>query len=565
MLTELSIKNFAIIDDLRIRFSGGFTVITGETGAGKSILVNAVNLLLGSRATPGMVRTGAASAELEALFSLEPGTNFCQSLEEMGHDCQDGLLIQRTISDKDRHRIYINGRIATMQMLSQVTEKLASISGQHAHQRLLKEDEHLNLLDHFAGLWPLRQEVAGLHARITALGRELSQARALVQSAGQRRELLEFQAREIESAAILPNEDVDLEQEKMRLKNARLLAQTGHECLEELSLGENSVVSRLGVAAKKLDAAAAKDPALAPQVQSVREALYQAEDAASELGAYLGRLHEDQGRLEAVEERLYFLSVLKRKYGGTLESIAERAKAIKQELSGLETQSGSVENLEAEQAALAQAIREKAQSLSRQRAQAAGAFSEAVAAQLQGLGMAGTRFSVNLFPLPLPQDLQSPLAVGNAGVDATGMDHAVFLIAPNVGESLKPLKETASGGELSRVVLALKAILAGTDCVETVIFDEVDAGIGGAVAHSVGEKLFSLAKTHQVVCITHLPQIARFADQHFRIEKKVVQGRTISSVLPLEGENRVEEIARMLGGGPVTPTSRKHAAELLGL
>ncbi len=565
MLAELSIKNFAIIDDLRIRFSGGLTAITGETGAGKSILIHAVNLLLGSRATSRMIRTGARSAELEALFYIRPDAPFAADLAQGGIDISDSLLIQRTISATDRHRIHINGRLATLDMLSSITEKLASISGQHAHQKLLNEEEHLNILDQYAGTMALREETAGLHRDILGSLAEKKSLETLKKNAQERKQLLVFQKEEITAASIMENEDLELEKEISRLKNALTLQQTAYECEQSLYGAQGAAAEILGQAAKRVASAALLDPDMEQLAQDLESAQYQVEDIAAGLRDYLGHISMDQERLEDREERLYLLASLKRKYGNTLEAVLEYHSGIDSELAKIENREDALKSLDDKLVRASVAIRKKAALLSKNRKKAARAFSKTVAAQLHALGMEDTRFSVEFSSVPAHKDPDHPLNLNDAGIDETGMDRAGFMIAPNVGEKEKPLKEIASGGELSRVVLAVKAILAETDSVETIIFDEVDAGVGGAVADSVGEKLAALSQAQQVVCITHLPQIARFSAHHLTITKQVSKGRAVSRVRTLDENERVDEIARMLSGGNVTETSRKHARELLAL
>ena len=563
MLAELSIKNFAIIDDLSVRFSEGLTAITGETGAGKSILINAVNLLLGARATPKMVRTGAPEAELEALFFVDPDSPAARFLEEQGHVPEEGLMVRRVISANNRHRVYLNGRLSTMAVLGEITSSLASISGQHAHQGLLKEDVHLLVLDQFAGLMPLREQVEALYNQTVEAVARLKRLEDSRDQDAKERDLLYFQKDEIEQAAIEPDEDQVLEVEKKRLRNAEMLQQTLSGAIEVLYGGDGAVVEQLGMILKGMTQAAEADPALEPFSAILEEKMFGLEDLASELRGHLETIQVDDQRLEEVEDRLDFLSRIKRKYGGSLEAVEAFYKDIEIRLTKLQSASGDAEEARALVKDLGARLASGARELSEKRAKASAGFSKAVTRELDSLGMSKTLFEVGLSFFPPPRNQDSALCVDGHGMEATGMDKAEFMIAPNVGEEPRPLKDIASGGELSRVVLALKAILAKTDDVKTVIFDEVDAGIGGAVADAVGEKLLALSASHQVICITHLPQIARFAVRHLNITKRVSGGRTQSMLTPLEGPARVDEIARMLAGGNITETSRKHALEML--
>ncbi len=563
MLAELSIKNFAIIDDLSVRFEDGLTAITGETGAGKSILINAVNLLLGARATPKMVRTGEDEAELQALFFVDGESDAARRMCDQGLNPEEGLAVRRIISTANRHKVYINGRISTMAALSEVTGSLASISGQHAHQGLLKEDVHLLVLDQYAGLMPLRDKVGGLFRRTVEATADLKKLRNLQARDARERELLHFQKEEINKAAVQPGEDADLEAEKTRLKNAEMLYQAVGGAVEELYGAQGAVIERLGGVAKELTKAREVDSALEPVCASLDEKRFGLEDAVSDMRAYLNTVQSDDRRLEEVEDRLDLLSTLKRKYGGSLEAVLEYGQDIDNRLERLENMTRDMEKAQSALKTASTVLGDTAQKLSAKRSAASERFSKSVAGELGSLGMDKTVFAVEITPLPPSGNGDGPLNVDGHGVEAHGMDRAAFLIAPNVGEEPRPLKDIASGGELSRVVLALKAILAKTDAVRTVIFDEVDAGIGGAVADSVGEKLLALSQSHQVICITHLPQIARFAARHLSITKEVSGGRTQSRVTPLDDLGRVDEIARMLAGENVTETSRQHAMELI--
>jgi DNA repair protein RecN (Recombination protein N) len=563
MLRELSIKNFAIIDDLRIRLEGGLTVMSGETGAGKSIIINAVNLLLGSRASAKLIRTGADTAELEAFFDIAPHSHVAATMLSQGYDPEDGLLVRRLISRNDRHRVYLNGHMATMQVLNTVTAELASISSQHAHQGLLKEDLHLDILDQYGGLMPLRADLTARHAAMLPRLRQLEALTTQQQRQNEQRELLRFQGREIEAAELEPDEDSTLEQERLRLRNTQTLLQTVGSCIEGLYAAEGALVEQLAAIREQLEQAAAIDPALDTPCTQVAEVGYQIEDVTEVLQRYLQQIESDDNRLEQVEDRLDMINRLKRKYGGSLESVLAKAAEIRTELEELENLE---DRIKAEEAFLAeqhdQLVRE-AEHLSTRRQEAARELAVRIVKELKALKMGSTQFEVVL--AGVPADSQTPPWMTHAGlrIDERGCDRATFYISPNVGEALKPLTAIASGGELSRVILALKAILADSGAVETVIFDEVDAGIGGGIAEVVGQKLKTLALHHQVICITHLPQIARFGDAHYKISKQVDDGRTITQIAPLDQAARLKEIARMLGGVKITAKTRAHARELL--
>jgi len=563
MLKELSIKNFTIIENLHICFSDGLTILSGETGAGKSIIINAVNLLLGSRASAKLIRTGVETAELEALFKITPESRVFKILDEQGGKASEELLIRRIISRGDRHKIYINGHLATIQMLNQATENLASISGQHAHQGLLKEDLQLMIIDQFGGLTPIRNKIYRLFHEIVPLIQKLRKLNNIRDRQAEHINLLEFQKKEILDASIKPGEDASLEQEKIRLKNGEELYSAVYSSIEDLYSAKGAVVERLVEVKKNLDKATAIDPELTPKAKELSEATFRIEDIAEELRTYLKIITIDDKRLEEVESRLDVLTRLKRKYGGTLKAVISHLETIDQELSGIENISGQINDIETKLLELHRKLSGLSLDLSSKRSKTAKLLAKKVEKELASLRMSGTKFKISLQTIPANDNSDPHLVVKGNTINETGIDQANFLIAPNVGEDLKPMASIASGGELSRIVLALKAILAEKGSVETLVFDEVDAGIGGSVAEAVGRKLSKLARYHQIICITHLPQIAKFSDNHFRITKKVSQGRTITSINPLNEKDRIKEIARMLGGMEITKTTLEYAREML--
>jgi DNA repair protein RecN (Recombination protein N) len=563
MLQEIAIRNFAIIDDLRISFSGGLTILSGETGAGKSIIINAVNLLLGSRASSKLIRSGESFAELEALFHVKPGSSVSKVLLDQGFEAAEDLVLRRVISNKDRHKIYVNGRLSTIQVLTALTENLASISGQHEHQGLLKEDQHLLILDQFAGLMQLRAKVYRSFHEIVPLIQSLKALKASKQRQAEHAALLEFQIKEISEAAFIPGEDADLEREKARLKNIEMLYSTVHNGIEELYGAQGSISDRLAAAKKDLDKACEIDTDLAPLAGDIAALSFRLEDITGAMRSYLSGLQIDDGRLEVVEERLDFLNRLKRKYGGSLDVVAARLQTIERELSEAEHLADRIAETEQAISVKYTALVSSAEKLSEKRNIASAFLAEEMEKELSGLRMPETKFKIRVQSVPAEKHTDPQLMSDGKAILETGMDRAAFLISPNVGEELKPLAFIASGGELSRIVLALKAILAVTESTETLIFDEVDAGIGGGTAEVVGKKLSSLAKYHQIICITHLPQIAKYGNQHYKITKHVLNGRTTTKIHPLEKDDRVEEIARMLGGDKITRATREHAVEIM--
>ena len=563
MLQELAIKNFAIIEDLRIVLQPGLTIFSGETGAGKSIIINAVNLLLGGRASAKLIRTGADSAELEALFQVSADSAAGRAMAQCGYAAADGLVVRRIISRDESNRIYINGSLATVGVLNALTGHLASISGQHAHQTLLREDQHLLILDRFGALMDLRQAAAEGYQRLLPLlerGRELEAQKA---RQAEKIALLGFQRSEIEAARIAPDEDAALDLERRRLRHAETLMQALGGGIDVLYGADGSALEQVAAVGKELSRAAAIDPALAPLAQRLEEIGVLIEDVAGEMRTCLGAIQVDERRLEQVEDRLEALRRLKKKYGPSLQHVLDYLETIAGEMDGIAHLDDA---LAANRDAIKDAARRLADDcrrLSAARTAAAAALAARVETALGSLRMEGTRFAVALEQVPAGPRTDPHLVVDGAAAGEAGIDQATFLMTPNVGEALKPLAAIASGGELSRVVLALKAILAATDAVETVVFDEVDAGIGGAVAEVVGRKLRDLSRHHQLICITHLPQIARFGDHHFCIAKTVIGGRTRTTIAALDPSGRIEEMARMLGGETITDQTLAHARELL--
>jgi DNA repair protein RecN (Recombination protein N) len=563
MLRELAIQNFALIEDIQIRLGPGLTVFSGETGAGKTIIVQAIGLVLGGRADSQMIRTGAETAQVSAFFEIDPRGPAAAAMAQQGLDPSDGLALRRVISRSERTRNYLNGSVATAAMLSAITGHLAGISGQHGHQRLLRQDEHLLLLDRFGNLMDLRAQVGDAYHHVTPVLQNLANLRRRQEVQSQEQALLAFQRDEIREANLVTGEDEALEAERLRLRHGESLFQSAHDALENLYGQRGAVLEHLAAVEKRLNQAARMDPFLAGIGQGLHQAGILIDEAAAGLRDYLKGLQIDGQDLEQVEKRLDRINKLKRKYGGSLEAVLAHLAAVSAELDDVENISDRIRATEKNLDGLHANLAALADRLSKARRQAADRLARQVEGELADLKMAKTRFQVALSARAAGPEHPLVLQVHGNVISETGLDKAAFLIAPNVGEALKPLAAIASGGELSRVVLALKAILAENDSVPTVVFDEVDAGIGGAVAEVVGRKLARLARNHQILCITHLPQIARFGDSHLRLAKNVAQGRTTTVIEAVHDDQRVDELARMLGGETITAATLAHARELL--
>ncbi|NOY26845.1 MAG: DNA repair protein RecN [Oligoflexia bacterium] len=563
MLTCLSVRSFAIIDRVEVTLGPGLTVFTGETGAGKSILVSALHLVLGARARPDLVRAGADQAEVEALFSVD-AQHLDGRLAGMGLESGDELLIRRTVQapgcdQPGRSRAYVNGRLATATQLATLATGLVDICSQHEHHTLVDPATHLGHLDAFGDLVADRLLVSDAYAAASAAARDLASAREALRDRGDRQDLLRFQLGEVER--LDPDEDETLRAEVQRLSHVERLSQAAGGGEHLLYSGDGAVCSTLDRVSQDLRQASRYDPALAELADRLDIARTDLEEAARDLRSYARSLDADPARLQQAEDRLHVLRGLTRRFGGTVQSVLDHAVAARAELATLDQVEQRVDQCEHALAVALSKARDTAGRLSARRQQHAAALGHAFSEQLAGLGMGDARVLVDVAPVgdARPGDLD----LDGARLTASGVDRVEFLIAPNPGEPPKPLRRVASGGELSRALLALKCVIGGVDPDGLYVFDEVDAGVGGAVAEVIGQKLRAISRDHQVLCITHLPQIAAYADRHYRVEKTVRQGRTHSRILGLDDAQRREELARMLGGIQVTDASRQAADALL--
>jgi len=559
MLLHLAITDFAIIKRLDLSLREGLNILSGETGAGKSIIINAINLLLGGRSSADLIRTGCGEAVVEGLFLLPDSRGIGDALDEAGIPFEGELLIKRIISREGRNKVFINGALSTLQTLSRLGPRLISISGQYAHQLLLRPENHLYLLDSFAALEGERFELGALFERRRSLEAEAGSLEAEIRRQEEREELSRFQIREIDMAGLVPGEEDLLEEKRRRLQHAEELLEIAGGAYQILYESENSALSSVGACLRQLENGSRIAPELAPLKEALADIEARIEDVSFGLRDFRDSVHVDPNRLNAVVERLALLKSLKRKYGATIEEILKLRETLSSSLFDLEGKKEDLVRVKQKLKEVESELLEKAGFLSQKRQGAAEEFIGAVEKELRQLHMKDTRFRVAFEPLGNRHG--QALCMEHMGPD--GCDRVEFMISPNPGEELRPLSRVASGGELSRIMLAIRTILSRTASVETIVFDEVDAGISGATAEVVGQKIASLAAWHQIVCITHLPQIASQGSTHFVVKKEVANGRTEAAISELDPDTRVHEIARLLGGRDVTPRALDHAREML--
>jgi DNA repair protein RecN (Recombination protein N) len=540
MLRLLRIRNLAVIEEVQVELEPGFNVLTGETGAGKSILVEAVGLLLGGRASADLVRTGAQQAVIEAVFE----------------DAAEGeTIVRREVTSQGRSRAFINDSLATATALRELSDRLIELHGQHEHQALLDPLSHLSVLDESARLGPLGGQVASAWESVKALREARDRARMDEREKSARLDLLAFQLNEIEKAAPKPGEDEELSTTKHVLANAERIQRLCEEAYDALYDGDRSALSSLAQVWKRVGELSALDDRFAPHLDARDAIKSQLEDLSSFLRRYADGIDASPGRLQQVEDRLALLERLKRKYGPTLERVIETAAALGRERDALVRADEIADGVEQSLAGATRTYLDLAREMSRKRREASLRFASTVESQLGELAMSRTRFEVRFNAADAPETAWG----------AAGIDEAEFFVSPNPGEDLRPLAKIVSGGELSRVMLALKTMAAAGQVGKTLIFDEVDAGIGGRVAEVVGRKLQQLGKRFQVICITHLPHIASRASAHYHVEKTVRGARTVTAVQRLDEPGRIEEIGRMIGGRTLSAPVLASAREMLGL
>jgi DNA repair protein RecN (Recombination protein N) len=554
MLVELRIVNFALIEQLSLQFQSGFTVLTGETGAGKSLLIDAIALLVGGRASTDQIRSGEDEAQLEAAFSLPDTHPLLQRLrlQEIIGQNESELILRRVLSRSGRHRVYVNGSLYPLRVLEELGGTLVDIHGQHEQQSLLATTKQLEALDGFGRLTELREQYEHTYQGWKELRRKLEALQFDIVDRGKREDLLRFQVQEIEQAGLLPDEEEQIRSERQRLVHANRLRELAHEAHVELQADEQAVLTRLGRVGRTLTELVQIDPAMGDCEHIATESAIPLKELAGRLRDYAQRLEADPARQAVVEDRLDLIQRLKKKYGGSVEAVIATGQRVQEELQLLDNHQERTAELTAQLEEKAHHLRTLAQQLSKKRTDAAERMTTSVEAELAALKMEQAIFQV------MVSSDESPEGIGPAGCD-----RVEFLLSSNPGEPPRPLGRVASGGELSRIMLALKTVLAEMDQVPVLVFDEIDTGVGGAVAAAMGIKLRKLGSFHQVFCITHLPQVASQAEHHVLVEKGLDGQRTSTSVRMLKGVGREEEIARMLGGSTITKKVRETAAELI--
>ena len=549
MLNELIIKNLAVIEQLHLSFAPGFTVLSGETGAGKSIIIDAMGLVLGQRMRSDLVRSGCDSASVEAVFDIADHRQVMQRLAAMDLAAEDELIIKRTLTSQGKSRVYINGSPATLAQLQQIMATVVAIFGQHDQQQLQRSENHLLLLDAYAGNGEVLAEYRRYYAAVQQLQQELDGLRGAAAQRQQRQQELEFCIDEIRRVEPQPGEDEELEAQRLKLQHAERLYSGCQNGYEQLYAADGAMCERLGAVLAQLDGLEQIAPELQGTVAALNDAMFTLEDAATQLRAVATAVVFDEQLQQQVEQRLADIAALQRKYHPHIDGILAALEQMEQELELLRGGDDSIRRLEDEISAARERMLAQGRSLSQRRREAAGRLRQAVQRELATLAMPDASFMARCLPLEQP--------------GAAGLERVEFYFSANPGQQPRPLASTASGGELSRIMLALRNSAPDVDNLATIVFDEVDAGVGGVAATAVGERLCAVAAHCQVLCITHLPQIAAYADQQLRVEKRVENGQTNTTVAVLDEEQRVEELARMLAGAQRSSETLAHARELL--
>ncbi|MBK34071.1 MAG: DNA repair protein RecN [Gemmatimonadetes bacterium] len=560
MLNRLRVSHYALIDEVEIEFGPGLNIITGETGAGKSILMGALGLVLGVRANADVIRTGESRCTVEATFEFSEGHPSLGFLADMGIEVDDGeLILRREVNAESRSRCFANGSGIPVRSLQALGRLLVDLHGQHDHQSLLDVDRHLEFLDGYAGHGDLVSTVQKSHGNLAGLHSRLSDLEAEVARLGERRELLSFQAEEIASAALHPGEEEALVRERALLENAERLIDTASQIEQLLYQGEDSIADRVGLAEGLLADAARVDTSLETRVKELEAIGYEVEELSRFFTSYGQSIEHDPERLGVVVDRIETIQRLKAKYGDSIEEVLAYAEEAERELKRANASDGDRRSIQAEIEAATRQFAQACETLTASRQDAAGRMTDAIESSLVDLGMPDVTFEVVFVRDTRPEGASGE----GCEAGAWGAERCEFYLSTNPGESVRPLVRIASGGEISRIMLALKSVLAQTDTVQVLIFDEIDIGISGRIAEVVGRRLKTLSASCQTVSITHLPQIAKMADRHFSVQKETDGGRTETFVRSLAEEDRISELAKLLGGEEISNLTVEHAREML--
>ncbi|MDO8734200.1 MAG: DNA repair protein RecN, partial [Elusimicrobiota bacterium] len=551
MLQTFLIKNFAIISDLMIDFGDELNILTGETGAGKSIIIDALGLILGDRANTKIVRKNAPSCELTAIFNIENLKSLKKLLIEIGVPQEDTLIIKREITADGKTKCFINGSIASVGMLQTISTALVDIHGQHEHQSLIKPDNQRDMLDKYGNLESLTSEIANVFGKFTSLKNQLSDLKNSEKDRIQKLDLYKYQLKEIEEAKLFEMDENGLENEINRLNNAEKLFNYANDIYSLLYESDGSAVEKLGIAKKHIENLAAIDRQEFENTAIINRAVEDVKSLADTFRQYKESVEFNPKRLEEIIVKIELIKKLKRKYAPTVKEILDYADNIKRQINFYELADENIAKLEKDGRAAEAKLKKISLELSEKRTAAAKKLSKGIETELMELGMAKSKFFISVE--------KETDENGNYHFKSCGIDRIEYKIAANIGEDLKPLKMVASGGEMSRVMLAIKTVLAEADDTPTLIFDEIDAGLSGPMGQVVGKKLSVLSKNHQILCITHLPQLAAFSSEHFHISKITDGGKTKTLVSKLNADEKVTELSRMLGGDIESETSIKHA------
>ncbi len=565
MLKELRIKNFVIIDDLKIQFGAGLNILTGETGAGKSILIDAMSGVLGDKMTTDLIRSGFERAILEGEFDITPLPQVRQMLEESGIDCDDNtLVLRREIYANGRGRCFANSTQIPINRLQEISENLVDIHGQNEHQTIVKIARHRELLDGFAGHHGLVSRINDIYNQLHDLKERINSFETDEKEKARKIDYLGFAIREIEAARLVPDEEEALKNESTLLQNAEKLFTEISTTMGLLKGDGGGILQGLKKADTSLSTISDYDPRISSILESLKESLYSLEDAAANLRDFEKTIQFSPQRVNEVEERLSLISGLRKKYGGSIKEILEYAERSRRELEAISSSEEQMEKLKTEHRAAVKIAKETALELSDRRVRAAKELEVRVMKELADLGMKGTVFRVSI-KREISAEGEIETENKRYMLYPHGLDRIEFLLSANQGEDLRQLKKVASGGEMSRIMLALKKVILSSDIVDSLVFDEVDAGIGGKIAEVVGRKLKTLARERQVLVITHLPQIAAMSDTHFYVQKETVNGRITTLVKNLNRNEKIREVARMLAGEKITDLSVRHAEEMITL